>query len=123
MSVTVDANVLLGFPADMRDYGVGAHILSDLGVHSLRLLTNNPAKYAGLRSYGLEVAERVPLIVDATSHNASYIETKRVRMGHLFDAPDDSAAENGSETASGAPDNSGNITSTSPVTSTSEDAR
>jgi 3,4-dihydroxy 2-butanone 4-phosphate synthase/GTP cyclohydrolase II len=90
---TVDANVLLGFPADLRDYGVGAHILTDLGVTSLRLLTNNPAKYAGLRSYGLEVAERVPLVVDAGVHNAGYLETKRVRLGHLFDAADQTSAE------------------------------
>src|SRR5690606_3431849 len=84
---TVDANVLLGFAADLRDYGVGAHILTDLGVRSLRLLTNNPAKYAGLRSYGIEVVERLPLVIDATPHNASYLDTKRRRLGHLLDAP------------------------------------
>jgi 3,4-dihydroxy 2-butanone 4-phosphate synthase/GTP cyclohydrolase II len=81
---TVDANLLLGFAPDLRDYGIGAQILIDLGVRSLRLLTNNPAKYAGLRSYAIEIVERIPLIVRATAHNAQYLETKRERLGHLL---------------------------------------
>ena len=89
---TVDANELLGFAPDLRDYGVGAHILTDLGVRSLRLMTNNPAKFTGLRSYGLEVVERVPLVVGATPHNAAYLEAKRRRLGHLLDETELAAA-------------------------------
>src|SRR5581483_9687953 len=66
---TVDANLELGFPVDSRDYGIGAQVLADLGVRRMRLLTNNPEKYRGLTAYGLEVVERVPLAVGATSHN------------------------------------------------------
>lgn len=84
---TVDANELLGFAPDLRDYGVGAHILTDLGVRSLRLMTNNPAKYAGLRSYGLEIVERLPLVIRPTPHNAAYLDAKRRRLGHLLDEP------------------------------------
>jgi 3,4-dihydroxy 2-butanone 4-phosphate synthase/GTP cyclohydrolase II len=79
---TVDANLELGLPADARDYGTGAQILADLGVRSMRLLTNNPAKRAGLEGYGLRVIGRVQLPVSATSHNVRYLETKRDRMGH-----------------------------------------
>lgn len=79
---TVDANLELGLPADARDYGTGAQILSDLGVRSMRLLTNNPAKRAGLEGYGLEILERVPLPVHATEDNLRYLLTKRDRMGH-----------------------------------------
>ncbi len=84
---TVDANLELGLPADARDYGTGAQILADLGVVSMRLLTNNPAKRAGLEGYGLQVLGRVALPVLATTHNLRYLRTKRDRMGH--DLPDD----------------------------------
>jgi 3,4-dihydroxy 2-butanone 4-phosphate synthase/GTP cyclohydrolase II len=79
---TVDANLELGLPADARDYGIGAQILADLGVRSMRLLTNNPAKRAGLEGYGLSIVERVPLIVDPNDHNEHYLMTKAQRMGH-----------------------------------------
>jgi 3,4-dihydroxy 2-butanone 4-phosphate synthase/GTP cyclohydrolase II len=79
---TVDANLALGLPADARDYGTGAQILADLGVRSMRLLTNNPAKRAGLSGYGLSIVQRVPLSVPATPENARYLRTKRERMGH-----------------------------------------
>jgi 3,4-dihydroxy 2-butanone 4-phosphate synthase/GTP cyclohydrolase II len=79
---TVDANLDLGLPADARDYGIGAQILVELGVRSMRLLTNNPTKRAGLEGYGLAINGRVPLPVVATEHNRFYLETKRDRMGH-----------------------------------------
>jgi 3,4-dihydroxy 2-butanone 4-phosphate synthase / GTP cyclohydrolase II len=79
---TVDANLQLGLPADARDYGTGAQILAELGVRSMRLLTNNPAKRAGLEGYGLSIVERVPLAVPPTAENARYLRTKRDRMGH-----------------------------------------
>jgi 3,4-dihydroxy 2-butanone 4-phosphate synthase/GTP cyclohydrolase II len=79
---TVDANLELGLPADSRDYGTGAQVLADLGVHSMRLLTNNPAKRAGLEGYGLRITERVPLPIHPTEHNLAYLRTKRDRMGH-----------------------------------------
>ena len=83
---TVDANLDLGLPADARDYGIGAQILSDLGVRSMRLLSNNPAKRAGLEGYGLSIAERVPLVVAPNAHNERYLATKAERMGHEYDA-------------------------------------
>ncbi|MDT5027718.1 MAG: 3,4-dihydroxy 2-butanone 4-phosphate synthase / cyclohydrolase, partial [Micromonosporaceae bacterium] len=79
---TVDANLLLGMPADARDYGTGAQILADLGIRSMRLLTNNPDKRAGLEGYGLTVLGRVPLPVRASPENLRYLRTKRDRMGH-----------------------------------------
>ena len=82
---TVEANEHLGFPADLRNYGVGAQILSDLGVHRLRLITNNPRKIAGLGGYGLRVEDRVPLVMDPSQHNAAYLKTKRTKLGHLLD--------------------------------------
>ncbi|MFM7674569.1 MAG: bifunctional 3,4-dihydroxy-2-butanone-4-phosphate synthase/GTP cyclohydrolase II [Synechococcus sp.] len=82
---TVEANEHLGFPADLRNYGVGAQILSDLGVHRLRLITNNPRKIAGLGGYGLQVVDRVPLVMDAGRHNAAYLQTKRLKLGHLME--------------------------------------
>jgi 3,4-dihydroxy 2-butanone 4-phosphate synthase / GTP cyclohydrolase II len=82
---TVEANMELGFPADSRDYGIGAQILLDLGVSSMRLLTNNPAKRAGLEGYGLSIAERLPLETDPTSENIDYLRTKRDKLGHLLD--------------------------------------
>jgi 3,4-dihydroxy 2-butanone 4-phosphate synthase/GTP cyclohydrolase II len=79
---TVDANLALGLPADARDYGTGAQILVDLGIRTMRLLTNNPTKRAGLEGYGLEILGRVPLPVHATPENLRYLQTKRDRMGH-----------------------------------------
>src|SRR5690349_11777169 len=87
-SDTVDANLLLGLPADARDYGTGAQILYDLGVRSMRLLTNNPDKRAGLEGYGLTVIGRVPLPVLPHPENVRYLRTKRDRMGHLLDGLD-----------------------------------
>ncbi len=82
---TVDANLVLGLPADARDYGTGAQILAELGVRSMRLLTNNPAKRAGLEGYGLSILGRVPLPSMATPENVRYLVTKRDRMGHQID--------------------------------------
>ena len=81
---TVEANERLGFAADLRNYGVGAQILSDLGVHHLRLITNNPRKIAGLGGYGLQVEDRVPLVMDPGQHNAGYLQTKQDKLGHLM---------------------------------------
>ena len=82
---TVEANVELGFSPDSRDYGVGAQILVDLGVSTMRLLTNNPTKRAGLEGYGLEIVERIPLQSDPNPENIRYLETKRDKLGHLLD--------------------------------------
>jgi len=82
---TVDANAHLGHPADKRDYGIGQQIIADLGVSRIRVLTNNPKKYYGLRGYGLEVTEQIPLVMPMTDENRHYLETKRDRMGHIFD--------------------------------------
>ena len=79
---TVDANLSLGLPADARDYGTGAQILSALGIKSMRLLTNNQTKRAGLEGYGLTIIDRVPLVVEDNIHNAEYMSTKVTRMGH-----------------------------------------
>jgi 3,4-dihydroxy 2-butanone 4-phosphate synthase/GTP cyclohydrolase II len=81
---TVDANIELGLPADLRDYGIGAQILVDLGLSSIRLLTNNPKKIAGLEGYGLRVIENVPIHHPATEHNRDYLRAKRDRLGHLL---------------------------------------
>jgi 3,4-dihydroxy 2-butanone 4-phosphate synthase/GTP cyclohydrolase II len=82
---TVDANVHLGLPVDSRDYGVGAQILYDLGVRSMRLMTNNPTKRAGIEGYGLSILEQVPLSIDANEENRSYLRTKADRLGHDLD--------------------------------------
>jgi 3,4-dihydroxy 2-butanone 4-phosphate synthase / GTP cyclohydrolase II len=82
---TVEANEELGFAPDVRDYGVGAQILVDLGVSTMRLLTNNPAKRAGLEGYGLEIVERIPLQSEPTTENARYLATKRDKLGHLLE--------------------------------------
>jgi 3,4-dihydroxy 2-butanone 4-phosphate synthase/GTP cyclohydrolase II len=81
---TVTANEALGFPADLRDYGIGAQILCDLGLRRLRLITNNPRKVVGLRGYGLEIKERVPLLIAPNTHNARYLKTKKEKLGHLL---------------------------------------
>jgi len=85
---TVDANTELGLPIDSREYGIGAQILADLGVHELKLMTNNPAKYGGLGGYGLTVVERIPLNTIPTPENEAYLRTKRERMGHHIDMHD-----------------------------------
>ena len=81
---TVEANEKLGFPADLRNYGVGAQILTDLGINRLKLLTNNPRKIAGLGGYGLQVESRVPLVICPGDHNAAYLEVKKEKLGHLI---------------------------------------
>jgi len=81
---TVEANIKLGFPADLRDYGIGAQILSDLGLTSIHLLTNNPRKIVGLDGYGLQVTKRLPLLVEPNPLNAKYLETKKRKLGHLL---------------------------------------
>jgi 3,4-dihydroxy 2-butanone 4-phosphate synthase/GTP cyclohydrolase II len=81
---TVEANVALGFKPDLRDYGIGAQILCDLGLTSIRLLTNNPRKIVGLRGFGLDVVGRVPIVVRAGKRNVRYLVTKRDRLGHLL---------------------------------------
>jgi 3,4-dihydroxy 2-butanone 4-phosphate synthase/GTP cyclohydrolase II len=80
---TVEANEALGFKADLRDYGIGAQILADLGLKKIRLLTNNPKKIVGLEGYGLEVTERLPLVVKPSKDNRKYLRTKRVKLGHV----------------------------------------
>jgi len=101
---TVEANVHLGFKADHREYGIGAQILHDVGVRSMRLLTNNPVKRTGLEGYGLKVVGRVPLIIQPNDKNRRYLETKRDKMGHLFtfvaegDGPMEEEADTESET-------------------------
>jgi 3,4-dihydroxy 2-butanone 4-phosphate synthase/GTP cyclohydrolase II len=82
---TVEANIALGFPPDLRDYGIGAQILVDIGLHKIRLLTNNPKKVVGLESYGLEIVDTVPLIVPPTPYNRNYLETKQQKLGHLLE--------------------------------------
>ena len=90
---TLDANLMLGFKADSRDYGIGAQILVDLGLRKLKLMTNNPEKRDGLQGFDLEVTERIPLPITPNPHNARYLETKRVRMGHDIPAPEVSAVK------------------------------
>ncbi|TMB97429.1 MAG: bifunctional 3,4-dihydroxy-2-butanone-4-phosphate synthase/GTP cyclohydrolase II [Chloroflexi bacterium] len=84
---TVEANEALGFAADRRDYGIGMQILMDLGLKKIRLITNNPAKRAGLEGYGLEVVERVPIMATPNPHNWRYLETKRDKLGHFIEMP------------------------------------
>jgi 3,4-dihydroxy 2-butanone 4-phosphate synthase/GTP cyclohydrolase II len=86
---TVDANLELGLPADSREYGIGAQILVDLGVTTMRLMTNNPSKYGGLEGFGLDIVERVPIESSPTPENIQYLRTKRERMGHLLEGLDD----------------------------------
>lgn len=81
---TVEANEKLGFPADLRDYGMGAQMLNDLGINKIRLITNNPRKIAGLKGYGIEIVDRVPLFIEANDYNSNYLATKAEKLGHLF---------------------------------------
>ena len=81
---TVDANLHLGFDPDLRDYGVGAQILRDLGVGKIRLITNNPVKRVGLEGYGLEIVENVPIEIQPNEYNERYLHTKQSRMGHVL---------------------------------------
>ncbi|MCH7859062.1 MAG: bifunctional 3,4-dihydroxy-2-butanone-4-phosphate synthase/GTP cyclohydrolase II, partial [Candidatus Marinimicrobia bacterium] len=81
---TVEANQSLGFKPDLREYGIGAQILRDLGVRKLRLLTNNPRKLVGLDGYGLEITDREPIEIPANVNNRAYLETKRDKLGHLI---------------------------------------
>ncbi|SVA43560.1 uncharacterized protein METZ01_LOCUS96414, partial [marine metagenome] len=92
---TLEANVMLGFAPDPRQYGIGAQILEDLGIKKMRLLTNNPTKRVGLEGFGLEVVERIPIIAPPTEENTRYMETKRERMGHILD-PIENAPGDGS---------------------------
>jgi len=82
---TVDANIELGFAPDLRDYGLGAQILADLGVRKMRLMTNNPKKIVGLDGYGIVITERVPIVIEPNENNVRYLETKKKRMGHILD--------------------------------------
>jgi len=84
---TVEANVSLGFEPDPRDYGIGAQILADLGLHEIRLLTNNPKKRVGLEGYGLKVVETVPIVISPNPYNRDYLETKKNKLGHLLEVP------------------------------------
>jgi 3,4-dihydroxy 2-butanone 4-phosphate synthase/GTP cyclohydrolase II len=85
---TVEANLSLGFGPDLRDYGIGAQILAELGLHKIRLLTNNPKKVIGLEGYGLKVVETMPIIIPPNPHNRHYLETKQKKLGHLLKVPD-----------------------------------
>ncbi|GAB2232137.1 hypothetical protein Drorol1_Dr00011159 [Drosera rotundifolia] len=95
---TVEANEELGLPVDSREYGIGAQILRDLGVRTMRLMTNNPRKYVGLKGYGLAISGRVPLVTPITPENKRYLETKHAKMGHVYglDSEDHVGSENGS---------------------------
>ena len=89
---TVEANEALGFPADRRDYGIGMQILSELGLKDVRILTNNPAKRAGLEGYGLRLVERVPIMSKPTVHNIRYLRTKRDKLGHELELPQEDSS-------------------------------
>ncbi|MBM4129160.1 MAG: GTP cyclohydrolase II, partial [Nitrospira sp.] len=82
---TVEANIKLGFKPDLRDYGIGAQILVDLGVRKMRLMTNNPKKIVGLEGYGLKVVARVPIEVNPDERNVGYLKTKKKKLGHILD--------------------------------------
>jgi 3,4-dihydroxy 2-butanone 4-phosphate synthase/GTP cyclohydrolase II len=101
---TVEANVELGLSVDARDYGVGAQILADVGITTMRLLTNNPTKRAGLEGYGLEIVERIPLQTSPTTENLRYLETKRDKLGHIIDLLDAGKDRNDARARSGETD-------------------
>jgi len=90
---TVEANAALGFPADLRDYGIGAQILVDLGVTTMRLMTNNPKKISGIEGYGLKITEQVPLEICAGPDNIAYLRTKKDKMSHSLDLGDAARAD------------------------------
>jgi len=81
---TVEANEALGLPVDKRDYGIGAQIMADIGFGKIRLLSNNPKKFYGISSFGLEIVEMMPLVVEANEHNVRYMRTKSERLGHIM---------------------------------------
>jgi 3,4-dihydroxy 2-butanone 4-phosphate synthase/GTP cyclohydrolase II len=85
---TLDANIALGFPGDLREYYTGAQILRDLGIHSLELLTNNPDKVYQLSDYGMEISKRVPIEIEANKYDVFYLKTKKARMGHILEVED-----------------------------------
>jgi 3,4-dihydroxy 2-butanone 4-phosphate synthase/GTP cyclohydrolase II len=91
---TVEANHALGFKADLRDYGLGAQVLLDLGIRKLRLMTNNPKKLAGVAGHGIEIVEHVPLMPPASEHNERYLETKRDKLGHLLPGNGENGSNN-----------------------------
>lgn len=95
---TVEANQALGFPPDLRDYGIGAQILSDLGLSNIRLLTNNPRKIVGLEGYGLKITERIPLEVKPNQYNLKYLETKSKKLGHILKEVDQDGENDGRST-------------------------
>jgi 3,4-dihydroxy 2-butanone 4-phosphate synthase/GTP cyclohydrolase II len=82
---TVEANIALGFAADLRDYGIGAQMLRDIGVRKMRLLTNNPKKMVGLEGYGLSIVEQIPIEVEPNEYNRCYLECKKLKMGHILE--------------------------------------
>jgi 3,4-dihydroxy 2-butanone 4-phosphate synthase/GTP cyclohydrolase II len=86
---TVEANHKLGFKADLRDYGIGAQILVDLGVRKMRMMTNNPKKIVGIEGYGIQVVERVPIEMHACEFNENYLRTKKEKMGHMLHLSDE----------------------------------
>jgi 3,4-dihydroxy 2-butanone 4-phosphate synthase/GTP cyclohydrolase II len=94
---TVEANVSLGFEPDPRDYGIGAQILADLGLHKIRLLTNNPRKRVGLEGYGLEVVETLPIVTTPNPYNINYLKTKKKKLGHILEFPDIDDEQAGTE--------------------------
>jgi 3,4-dihydroxy 2-butanone 4-phosphate synthase/GTP cyclohydrolase II len=94
---TVEANEELGFAPDLRDYGIGAQILRDLGVRKMRLLTNNPKKVVGLKGYGIEIVERVPVEVQPNQNNIRYLATKRDKLGHILHGLPEAERLNGTD--------------------------